>query len=131
MAKSRTALLLLPVFGAAAEAAAQIRTAEEAVAAQREQVRGAGGEACDRSDRDAIVVCGRDDSARHRLPLPVVAAPGAAGRAGGEQMAALGAGEDPCSTVGPNQRCSGGLLVFGVAAKLVQGIRNLAERADE
>lgn len=124
-------VLLLALAAIPAAAPARPAGPDEAIAAQRAMVRGAVVPACDRSEPDAIVVCGRDDSARHRLPLPVAAEPGARDRAGGEQLFAMDAGQDPCTTVGPNQRCSGGLPILPMVFKAIEGLRNLSERGDD
>jgi hypothetical protein len=92
-------LLLLAFVPAAAPA--QSLTAEQAIAEQRRQVMGAGrsgtrsAECAASQTADEIVVCGRGDSDRHRLPLPVEPVPGERQRMLGEPptgTAALGAG---------------------------------------
>src|SRR5687768_1177578 len=68
---------------------------------------------------DEIVVCGdRREDARHRLALPLEREPGAADRAGGEQMAALNSGTGRCSTTGPHVQCAGGLDLIGIAFQI-------------
>ena len=72
---------------------------------------------------DEIVVCGdRREDARHRLPLPLARAPGAADRAGGEQMAALNSGTGRCSTTGPHVQCAGGLDLIGIAFQIARAL---------
>ena len=72
---------------------------------------------------DEIVVCGdRREDARHRLPLPLEREPGAADRAGGEQMAALNAGTGRCSTTGPHVQCAGGLDLIGIAFQIARAL---------
>lgn len=132
MAKSRTVLLAAAAAAGAPAFAEPPTAAEGAIVAQRAMVTGAVSPRCpDGSEEGAIVVCARRDDNRHRLPLPIEAASGPGDRAGGEQMTALEAGQERCTTVGPNQQCSGGLPVFAVIAKLIEGMRNLSERGDE
>jgi hypothetical protein len=72
---------------------------------------------------DEIVVCGdRREDERHRLPLPLEREPGAADRAGGEQMAALNAGTGRCSTTGPHVQCAGGLDLIGIAFQIARAL---------
>lgn len=132
MRLSRIALAGLAAL-AAAPASAQPDPAVEAAAAQREEVREAifG---CGETNADEIVVCGRRDreevdSQRYRVATGA-AYSGPRDSAGGSQRHAMGAGDDPCSTVGTTQRCGGGLDVMAVGAAIVRGIRAIRDRRD-
>ena len=121
---SRTApWLLLILIGV--PAGAQPSTAEQAVAAQRSGLRQALRIECPPAqDEEEIVVCGSraEEDARHRLPLPTISTPGPADRAGGEQRAALAADTSPCTTVGPNQRCTRGLDMIGIGFAVARAV---------
>ena len=116
MAKSRTAPFLIFLL-APVPAAAQTASPEELVEAQRSRLRETVRIDCPpSSDEEEIVVCGSRGEDRHRLPLPVGPDPHLpANRAGGEQRAALAIDTSRCSTVGPNQQCTQGLDLLGIA----------------
>ena len=127
MAKSRLALPLLLGLGLAAApaspaAAQQTVTAEEALANARRTFAPTAEIDCPRAqDADEIVVCARQGPDPYRLPLASPPAPGS--RVRGEAPSAteaMTAADDPCTTVGPNQRCSGGLPVLGIAMFLAK-----------
>ena len=127
---SRTAPWLLLVV-AGAPAAAQTDSVEGAIAAQRSTLRQALRVECPPAeDEEEIVVCGsrEGENRRHRVPLPTVSTPGSADRAGGEQRAAMAIDTSPCTTVGPNQRCTSGLdmigIGFAVARAVTQALTN-------
>ena len=82
------------------------------------------------SAEDEIVVCGsREEETRYRV-APSPRAPGAAGRASGDQLAALAAGDSRCSTVGRNQQCNGGLDVLAIALTIVRAIAQARANRD-
>jgi hypothetical protein len=120
MAKSRLALLLLPLLLAGPAAAAGPDTAEAFLEAQREKLRsGIGLSPCPPPGGQAeIVVCGRRGPDPYRLPLASDPDPGAR-RAGvpadGRALLALGA--EPCTSA-RRQRRSDGLDMVAVAATL-------------
>ena len=100
--------------------AAPPATAEEALARQQAALRTSLGHDCDRGAAE-IVVCGRIGPDPNRLPLPVAPEPGA--RHAGEPSVpsdALALTADKCTTVGPNQQCSGGLPILPIAIWLIQ-----------
>jgi hypothetical protein len=131
MAKSSIAAAFLIAL-AAAPAFAEPLTAEEAIARQKEQLRDALGLDCDRSGQgEDIVVCGRSGPDPNRVPFPDQRLPGERVRLGPSEapsgLAGLEAGQSPCSTVGPNQRCSGGLDVFRVVGVLAKIAKHLID----
>ena len=107
-------------FLAVPAAAAPPASAEEALARQQASLRSSLGLDCDR-EAGEIVVCGRPGPDPNRLPLPVEPEPGAriAGEAS-DPEASLALTNRKCTTVGPNQQCSGGLPILGIALFLVQ-----------
>ena len=112
----------------AALAAAPPATAEEALTRQRSGLQRSLD--CDRGGGD-IVVCGRQGPDPNRLTLPVEPEPGA--RHAGEPPApgeALALSAQKCTTVGPNQQCSGGLPLIPIAIWLVQTAIKVAEGDD-
>lgn len=81
------------------------------------------------TDNGEILVCGKrsrgDDL---RLPLPVAPDPGA--RTAGLMptgVDAIASAEDPCTPVGPNQRCSGGLPVIQMILTGVKVVEALVD----
>lgn len=116
-------LLALP-----AAAGAQPVTAQEAIAAQRRQLEAVIGGAARARDCDPaaepgeIVVCGRDDGERHRLPLPVEPMPGERRRLLGEAPTGTEAmAADRCFRL-----CQGGVSVDLIG--LVVGAARVAGR---
>ena len=103
-----------------------------ALARQQESLRSALALDCDRfRDSGDIVVCGRQGPDPNRLPLPVPPEPGA--RHAGEAAApseALALSAEKCTTVGPNQQCSGGLPIIPIAIWLIQTAIKVAEGDD-
>ena len=106
--------------------AASTATAEELVATYNGRIHEAmgsvdGARRCprDAGADDAIVVCGRNDDSRMRLPLPVQPEPGARRR--------LIAGEVPSATgaLSVGQACcggGGGINLLGVASAVARGV---------
>lgn len=120
MAKLGFGIAAAAAFLSAPAAAAPPASAEEALARQQASLRSSLGLGCDR-DSGEIVVCGRPGPDPNRLPLPVEPEPGArtAGEAS-DPRASLALTNQKCTTVGPNQQCSGGLPILGIALFLVQ-----------
>ena len=116
MTKSRTgpavaALLLL----ASAAASAQTVTAEQAMENHRLSFPTVREIDCPTdAAADEVVVCARRGPDPNRMPMPSPA-PGRRilGEAAGTTEA-MRVGDDPCTTVGPNQRCGGGLPVIPI-----------------
>ena len=131
MAKSRIALTLI-VLTVPAAAVAQAPTPDQLVEAQRSRLREAIRIDCPPAgDEDEIVVCGSLGEDRHRLPLTPAPDPrGAGSRAGGEQRAALGIDSSPCTTVGPNPRCTQGLDVIGIAVTVARAVAQALANRD-
>ena len=105
-------------------------TAEEALARQQSGLQRSLGLDCDRGGED-IVICGRQGPDPNRLPLPVPPEPGA--RHAGEPpdpSEALALGAEKCTTVGPNQQCSGGLPILPIALWLVKTAIKVAQGDD-
>jgi hypothetical protein len=119
MAKLGVAMASVLALAGAPAPAAPPASAEEAVARQRASLRA--GLDCDRGGGNDIVVCGRSGPDPNRLPLPVEPEPGAriAGEAA-DPSDALALTNRKCTTVGPNQQCSGGLPILGIAIWLVE-----------
>jgi hypothetical protein len=111
-----------------------IVTAEEAIAMNRAQLRDLVARRCPPgTERDGeVVVCGRREGyPRYRLADPDTRpAPGTGERAGGEQLAAMAAGSERCSTVGRDQQCGGGLDIFGIGFAIVRGIAQALANRD-
>ena len=129
MWKLAVTIVLLPGAAAAAPPAPPA-TAEEALARQQAGLQRSLGLDCDRGGGD-IVVCGRQGPDPNRLPLPVPPEPGA--RHAGEPPdpgEALALGAEKCTTVGPNQQCSGGLPIIPIAIWLVQTAVKVARGDD-
>jgi hypothetical protein len=119
MAKLGLAMIAAALAWAPASAAPPL-SAEEALARQQSSLRSGLALGCDR-DSGEIVICGRQGPDPNRLPLPVEPEPGA--RIAGEPSdpkASLALTNQKCTTVGPNQQCSGGLPILGIALFLVQ-----------
>jgi hypothetical protein len=133
VALSRRAAALLILISASAPATAQTPPPPDPVTHQQVELREIIFPPCPRPVGDEIVVCARRESeeqAAHRLPLPVERAPSPADRAGGEQRAALAVDTSPCTTVGRNQRCSGGLDLIGIGVTIARGILQAARGRD-
>ena len=130
MAKSRLALLLPSLLLAAPALAAEPETVDEAMERQRRDLRVAIGLApCPPVDEQGeIVVCGRRGPSPHRV-TGVEMPPERFNRFGAARSA-MNAGRSSCSTVGPNQRCSGGLNVFQAGTALYKIGRHLLGRDD-
>ena len=115
MTKSRMALAAFALAAMPAAGAGQSITAEQAIEKSREAFTPVAEIDCPKPGPDEeIVVCARPGPDPNRLPLY---APAAGRRIPGEPLspgAAMAAGSSPCTTVGPNQRCSGGLPVLGI-----------------
>jgi hypothetical protein len=131
MTKSRTVLALLLSL-VSAPAIALPAGADQALDAQRSGLRTMMRLDCPpAADDEEIVVCGsRDEDRRQRLPLAIAPAPRAADRAGGEQRAALAAAVDPCTPVGRDQQCNGGLDLIGIGFTIARAIARAIARGD-
>jgi hypothetical protein len=114
---------------AAPAPAAEPVSAESALARQQASLRSSLGIVCDRGAGE-IVVCARRGPDPNRLPFPVPPEPGA--RNSGEPADpadTLALSAEKCTTVGPNQQCSGGLPVLGIAIWAVRtAIKVIAEK---
>ena len=123
---------MIALLAGAAEPASALppATAEDALARQQSGLQKSLGLDCDRGGGD-IVVCGRAGPDPNRLPLPVPPEPGA--RHSGEPADpsdALALSADKCTTVGPNQQCSGGLPIIPIAIWLIRTAIKVAEGDD-
>jgi hypothetical protein len=119
-----TALTLALCFGGCAQAADTV-TAEEATANYRRMFPPIDTLDCPQGTAGEVVVCGRSDRPGPRLPLPQ-------GPPEGQRVAGNipSPGEvverrDRCSTVGPNQQCSGGLPVAPAAIFLGKVLKKI------
>jgi len=131
---SRMALALLLLIATAPSAHAQDAplSAEEALAESHAMTGGANGADCPRDpfDPDQIMVCGKDDSARQRLPLPTERAPReGARRATGELPAAsaVPVRTASCGVIQNGQSCGGGLNALAAVPLLVKGVIKLID----
>lgn len=119
------ALLALPE-------AALAQAIEDPVEAQRAELRAVIRPECPPRGPDAeIVVCGRRDDQRYRLPPQIV--PGsvpARDRTGGEQRAAMAANDQRCTPIGRDQQCAGGLDVIGIGFTVARAIGQALSRGD-
>lgn len=125
MAKSRLAVLVLSGSiwaspGLALPADAPSLSAEGAIENQRRELVSAARIGCRRIDESEILVCGRQGADPNRITVEAVAGDRANLMPGelpnGVEASHLGS--ERCSTVGPNQRCGGGLDAFLVAGVL-------------
>jgi hypothetical protein len=134
MAAGVAALAGLLLAAPAPASAQPALTADAAIAHQRDQLVQKARIGCRRSSDDAeeILVCGREGADPNRIE--VEAAPGGRTRLlPGEpagSVAAMAAGDDPCTTVGPNQRCSGGIDMFRVGSVLFKIGKHLLNKDD-
>ena len=122
------------LIAAPAAVAAQPVTPEEAIARQQAEIRDLVSQVCaPAASPDEVVVCGRRPVIeRYRVPLPELAE-GSRRRetAGGEQLSAMNAGSESCSTVGPMPRgCTRGLDVMAIGATVLRLIRQARENRD-
>jgi hypothetical protein len=125
---------LAALLAAPAAVSAQPVTPEEAIARQREEIRDVVNQDCaPAAGPDEVVVCGRRPQLeRFRVPLSELP-PGSRRRetAGGEQLRAMNAGSEACSTVGPMPYgCTRGLDVMAIGATLLRLIRQARENRD-
>lgn len=123
---------MTPALLLALAAAQPGMSAEEAIAAQRAELRSALRLDCPPGAAgDDIVVCGRSREAeRQRLPLPSRVEPGARTRLPGEPptgMDALNADSSRCTTVGRAQSC-GGVDFLGAGIMIIREIVKGIER---
>lgn len=122
---------LVPIWPVA-PAVAQALTAEEAQDNYRRTFNIADAAPACESPDGAIIVCGKRDDTRHRLPLPAQPTPG--GKLRGDVPNASAergqAGTERCTTVGPSQQCGGGLPVIPMAVTAVKALVKLAEGDD-
>ncbi len=131
MAKLGLAISAASALAAAPVSAAPPASADEALARQQASLRSSLGLDCDRGTGE-IVVCGRQGPDPHRLPLPVPPEPGA--RIAGEPADpsdALALSAEKCTPVGPNQQCSGGIPILGIALYIVQTVVKAAIKDGE
>jgi hypothetical protein len=132
MAKSRLALLAFALAVHGGSRAQEPLAAEEAIDNQKRQLREATGTApCPvGGESEEIVVCGRRGPDPYRVPFPDEQPPGARAPGLGTARDAMNAGSSPCSTVGRNQRCSGGLPVIQAAMILFKIGKHIVEPDD-
>lgn len=127
MAMSRMPLAPFLLIAAAvpASAPAQLPGPEEASARQQREVRDLVAQTCASppasGDPNDVVVCGRRDPVSRYRVAPSEPLPGSSSRetAGGEQLRAMAAnGGGPCTNIGPNPGCGGGLdfIAIGLTA---------------
>ena len=128
---SRTGPWLAAVL-AAAPAGAQPTTIEQLIERQRAEVEAAVRPACDRgSGEDEIVVCGaREDEGRYRVQPLAMPGESPGRRAGGEQRAALAIDSSPCTAVGRDQRCNGGLDLIGIGFTIARAVAQALANRD-
>ena len=132
MAKSRLALLALALAAPVAAPAQEPLTAEAAIETQKRQLEEAAGTApCpEEGEGEEIVVCARRGPDPYRVPFPDEQPPGTRGAGLGTAANAMDAGSSPCSTVGPNQRCGGGLDIFRVGMVLFKIGKHIVDPDD-
>ena len=118
---------------AAAPAAAQAPALDAAQALERAREMTAMPSAdCPRNpfDPDEILVCGRDESARQRLPLPAERGPREGPRGATGEVAAASAApirSHGCSVMQGGEICSGGISVLAAVPLLVKGVITLID----
>lgn len=116
--------------------AAQSPTPEEAIEAQRAELREVVNQVCppgvDPGDPNNVVVCGRRELyPRYRVPEAIAEGSRLRETAGGEQRRAMAAGGTACSTVGPMPTgCTSGLNVFAIGAGIARLIGQALENRD-
>lgn len=105
---------------------------DDPVEAQRAELRAVIRPECPPPGADGdIVVCGRRDDQRFRIPPQIVPGSAPAGtRAGGEQRAAMAANDQRCTPVGRDQQCNGGLDVIGIGFTIARAIGQALARRD-
>lgn len=115
--------MILPfaLLVAGATAAADPVSAEKALENYRNAFPPAAPPACGSGDEpDEIVVCGKRDGDRYRLPLPSAPMPGQRTRMTGTSgMDHLDKGNDPCTAVGRQQSC-GHIDFISIVAAVAQ-----------
>ena len=129
----RRRLAHLALLAAPAAASAQPVTPAEAIARQREEIRNVIDQVCaPPAGPDEVVVCGRRPALeRYRVPMSELP-PGSSRRetAGGEQLRAMEAGSERCSTVGPMPRC-GGVDFLGMGIAILRAVvRGIEQNRD-
>jgi len=125
MTLSRIAIACAATVLATGEpAASQIGPSVDPITAQQAELRALLRPQCPAPGEDEeIVVCGRRNDDRHRLPPQIVAGSVPAGaRAGGEQRAAMAANDQRCTPIGRDQQCNGGLNVIGIGVTIARAI---------
>ena len=125
MTLSRIAIVVAATgLSAAAPASGQPADPADLVAAQQAELRTIIRPQCPPPGaEEEIVVCGRRDDDRYRLPPQLVPGSVPAGaRAGGEQRAAMAVNNQSCSPVGRDQQCTGGLNVIGIGLTIARAI---------
>ena len=128
---SRMALVLAALVASPAAAGAQEPplSAEQALAASHEMIDVAD---CPRDafDPDQIMVCGKDENAKQRLPLPAERGPREGARRGTGELPAASAAPvrtASCGVIQNGEICSGGFSLLGVAPLLVKGMIKLVD----
>ena len=131
LSRRATAGAVLLIAGAPA-AALPPPSAEALLAAQQDRLRAVIRPACPRdAGGEEIVVCGRRDDQRYRVPPQIVPGSVPAGaRAGGEQLAAMGANDQRCAPIGRDQRCNGGLNVIGIGLTIARAVAQALANRD-
>lgn len=133
----RRGFLPLILIAAPGALAAQRPTPEEAVEAQRAEIRELVSQACPETsatgDPNDVLVCGRrEERSRYRVPAPeLVEGSRRRETAGGEQLAAMNAGSTTCSTVGPMPTgCTRGLDLMAIGATALRLVRQALANRD-
>jgi hypothetical protein len=131
MAKSRFAVPIALAAAVLSAAGARAQDESDAMANYRSMFQLPRNIDCPEGVGDEVVVCARrrgDELQPGRLPLPVEPPEGE--RVMGEapsQVTEMKAGQEPCSTVGRSQRCSGGLPVFAIIATVAKAVKAAVE----
>ena len=131
---SRMALFLAALIASAPAARAQEAplSAEEALATSHAMTGVAAAADCPRDpfDPDQIMVCGSDESARQRLPLPAERGPRAGPRGATGELPAASAAPvrtASCGVIQNGEICGGGLSLLALAPLLVKSVIKLAD----